>query len=61
MRHFSMGMIMSLLFLPFMLGCGEASTVGTAPAQDELTQFLQDNPDIANEVYEESSEDPDEN
>ena len=60
MRHFSMGMIMSLLFLPFMLGCGEANSgPGTAPAQDELTQFLQENPDIANETYEETSEDPD--
>ncbi len=60
MRNFSMGMIMSLLILPFTLGCGGAkSGSGTAPAQDELTQFLQDNPDIANETYEEVSEDPD--
>lgn len=57
MRNFSMGMIMSLLFLPLTVGCGEAGP--TAPPQDELTQFLQDNPDIANETYEEVSEDPD--
>jgi hypothetical protein len=55
-----MGMIMSLLFVPLMFGCGRASIgPATAPDQDELTQFLQDNPEIANEVYEETSEDPD--
>ena len=60
MRHVSMGMIMSLLILPFTMGCGGAeSGPGTAPNQDELTQFLQENPDIANETYEEVSEDPD--
>lgn len=40
-----------------MMGCGRANSgAGVAPPQDELTQFLQDNPDIANAAEEEEDE-----
>ncbi len=42
-----------LLCLSPLLGCGASTGPAVAPPTDELTQFLKDNPDIANAPDEE--------
>ncbi len=37
------------LLISFVCGCGE-TTEPTAPAQDELSDYLSENPDVANEA-----------
>ena len=45
-----------LLCLSPMVGCGGSSGPATGPDADELSEFLTDNPDIANEPEEPEEE-----